>query len=49
MAKETVVAFGVDVDVVGGRLGSYGGHDGVAWSTSGVIARDLARRSPLVA
>jgi hypothetical protein len=49
MAKETVVAFGVDVDVIGGRPRWYGGHDGVPWSRSDATARDLARRSPFVA
>jgi hypothetical protein len=27
MAKEIFVAYGVDVDAVGGWLGSYGGED----------------------
>lgn len=27
MAKETFVAYGVDVDAVAGWLGSYGGED----------------------
>lgn len=32
MAKKIFVAFGIDVDAVGGWLGSYGGEDSPATS-----------------
>jgi hypothetical protein len=38
MAKQISVAFGVDVDAVGGRLGSYGGQDLPGEIPPGVLA-----------
>jgi hypothetical protein len=52
MSKEIFVAFGVDIDAVGGWLGSYGGEvkpindDGVRWATFDQIAVDFLHRSP---
>ena len=38
MAKEILVAFGIDVDAVGGWLGSYGGEKSPGDISRGVFA-----------
>ncbi|MEU7696229.1 hypothetical protein OHB01_07385 [Microbispora hainanensis] len=41
MAKEIFVAFGIDVDAVGGRLGSYGGADSPCDISRGLFAGEV--------
>src|SRR5690554_1175876 len=41
MAKEIFVAFGVDVDAVGGWLGSYGGEDSPCDISRGLFAGEV--------
>ncbi|MEU3270906.1 polysaccharide deacetylase [Saccharomonospora sp. NPDC006951] len=41
MAKEILVAYGVDVDAVGGWLGSYGGEDSPCDISRGVFAGEV--------
>lgn len=41
MAKEILVAFGVDVDAVGGWLGSYGGEDSPCDISRGLFAGEV--------
>ena len=41
MAKEILVAYGVDVDAVGGWLGSYGGQDSPGDISRGVFAGEV--------
>lgn len=41
MAKEILVAYGVDIDAVGGWLGSYGGEDSPADISRGMFAGDV--------
>ncbi len=41
MAKEILVAYGVDVDAVGGWLGSYGGEDSPCDISRGMFAGDV--------
>ncbi|MFV0253154.1 MAG: polysaccharide deacetylase family protein [Beutenbergiaceae bacterium] len=41
MAKEIFVAFGVDVDAVGGWLGSYGGEDSPGDISRGIFAGEV--------
>ncbi|MEV4643544.1 polysaccharide deacetylase [Saccharopolyspora sp. NPDC049357] len=42
MAKEILVAYGVDVDAVGGWLGSYGGEDSPCDISRGLFAGEVA-------
>ncbi|WP_017575026.1 polysaccharide deacetylase family protein [Nocardiopsis kunsanensis] len=42
MAKEILVAYGVDVDAVGGWLGSYGGEDSPCDISRGMFAGEVA-------
>lgn len=42
MAKEILVAYGVDVDAVGGWLGSYGGEDSPCDISRGLFAGEIA-------
>src|ERR1700759_2786961 len=41
MAKEIFVAFGIDVDAVGGWLGSYGGENSPGYISRGVFAGEV--------
>ena len=41
MAKEILVAYGVDIDAVGGWLGSYGGEDSPADISRGMFAGEV--------
>src|ERR671922_2461738 len=41
MAKEILCAYGVDVDAVGGWLGSYGGEDSPCDITRGLFAGEV--------
>ena len=41
MAKEIFVAFGIDVDAVGGWLGSYGGENSPGDISRGVFAGEV--------
>ncbi|HET6392409.1 MAG TPA: polysaccharide deacetylase, partial [Blastococcus sp.] len=41
MSKEIFVAFGVDIDAVGGWLGSYGGEDSPDDISRGVFAGEV--------
>ncbi len=41
MSKEICVALGVDIDAVGGWLGSYGGEDSPADLSRGVFAGEV--------
>lgn len=41
MAKEIFVAFGVDIDAIGGWLGSYGGEDSPSDISRGVFAGEI--------
>ncbi|MDT0275444.1 hypothetical protein [Blastococcus goldschmidtiae] len=41
MTKEIFVAFGVDIDAVGGWLGSYGGEDSPDDIFRGVFAGEI--------
>ncbi len=41
MAKEIFVAFGVDIDAIGGWLGSYGGEDSPGDISRGVFAGEI--------
>lgn len=41
MTKEIFVAFGIDVDAVGGWLGSYGGEDSPGDISRGVFAGEV--------
>ncbi|WP_029088422.1 polysaccharide deacetylase family protein [Brevibacterium album] len=41
MAKEIIAAFGIDIDAVGGWLGSYGGQDSVNDIQRGIYAGEL--------
>ena len=41
MAKEIFVAYGVDVDAVGGWLGSYGGEDSPCDISRGMFSGEV--------
>ena len=41
MSKKITIAFGIDVDAVGGWLGSYGGEDSPGDISRGVFAGEI--------